>query len=283
MLKSVFSEFFHGVVDSFQVFRIFDILNKSENLRMKLLYCFGLNGILFLGSILIYNTVINPLVNAFGVWISLEHIEIFSLYFFYVTWIVPMFLICNIISTFWIDEIYNETLELVEETSCIKVEGQDLITALSNQLERLFIVVLMLVQIKVLSLSQNLVFVVLKYCSMCILNSLYVFEYILLQKYIRNYKSIMRFIETKFFYFLGFGVLLTCIISYIDSFVYNSAIFLMAFPLLLIASIKVNDKSFQNIEIRNGNLYFFRLISLCYDHIIKMFMGSKNQSHQKTN
>ena len=110
-----------------------------------------------------------------------------------------MFLICNIVTSLWIDEIYIESLEIVEQSSNIKIEGQDIITVLANQLERLLIVVIMILQIQLFNFLDKYIpgMIFIKYMTMSILNSLYVFEYILLQKYIRDYKSIMNFIENK--------------------------------------------------------------------------------------
>ena len=147
------------------------------------------------------------------------------------------------------------------------MEGQDFITNLSNQLERVLFVISFIIFLSIINFFIDIPgVIILKYLTLCILNSVYVFEYILLQKYIRNYKSIMYFIESKFFYFLGYGILLTIIINLIDSVTTNSSIFLMAFPFFLLSSIQLNQIRFKtNSEIKDKKLVFFFLINKFYE------------------
>ena len=267
-------EFFQGFYDSLKIFLIYDIIMVSDKLHKKLINCFMLNGLLFLGSIFIYNKIIFPIVLTLGEKLLFSYLDEITTYMFYLLWLFPMFLICNIVTSLWIDEIYIESLEIVEQSSNIKIEGQDIITVLANQLERLLIVVIMILQIQLFNFLDKYIpgMIFIKYMTMSILNSLYVFEYILLQKYIRDYKSIMNFIENKFFYFFGFGILLTFMINYVDSFTTNSAIFLMAFPLFLVTSVKVNNVRFKEIQVQKGRLFFFWFVDCVYENIIKLFV-----------
>jgi hypothetical protein len=196
----------------------------------------------------------------------LSYFLVIGKYFYYIFWLVPVYILCNIITSFWIDEIYQESLEMIEDNKNIKVEGQDFLTIISNQIERILIVMCFAIFISLINFFSFIPGVfILKYVALSILNSLYVFEYILLQKYIRNYNTIMYFIENKFFYFLGFGMILTVIINIIQSVTINSSIFLIAFPFFLITSVKVNSIRFQEYkDIDKNNLIFFYLIEKFY-------------------
>jgi hypothetical protein len=104
---------------------------------------------------------------------------------------------------------------------------------------------------------------------MSILNALYVFEYILMQKYLKNFKSILYFIENKIFYFFGYGILMTLLVNFIDSIAISSALFLILFPLFLVASVKINNKRFAlQKEIKMGKLKFFYLINFVYESLL---------------
>jgi len=268
-------QFFQGIGDSLKIFLIYDVIFTSEKLQKKLLNCFLLNGLLFLGSIWIYNKLVFPIMYVLEEKLLLGYLEDITKYMFYLFWLLPMFLICNIVTSFWIDEIYFESLEIVEHSSYIKIEGQDFVIIVANQLQRLIIVVIIILQVQIFSIASKYIpgVFIFKYMTMSILNSLYVFEYILLQKYIRDYKSIMHFIETRLFYFFGFGILLTVMINYVDSFTTNSAIFLMAFPLFLIASVKVNNQRFKDVQIQKSRLIFFSFIDFIYENLVKLCLN----------
>jgi hypothetical protein len=202
--------------------------------------------------------------------------------YIYVTfWLIPIFLICNILTAFWIDEIYFESLECIEKTKLINVEGLDAMTAIANQIQRQLIVLSFIFAINILNIFFNffsnystilaIVFFIIKFFAMSILNSLYVFEYILMQKYLKNFKSILYYIEYKIFYFFGYGILLTILINFINSITISTAVFLILFPFFLIASVKVNSKRFsKQREIKIGRLKYFYFIDLIYDNLLKI-------------
>jgi hypothetical protein len=188
---------------------------------------------------------------------------------------------CNITTAFWIDEIYYDSLEKVEKTKLINIEGSDAMTAIANQIQRQLIVISFIFVINFLNIFFNFFsnfspllanfFFAIKFFAMSILNSLYVFEYILMQKYLKSFKSILYFIENKIFYFFGYGILMTLLVNFIDSVAISSALFLILFPFFLVASVKVNNKRFaQQKEIKMGKLKFFYLIDLVYDSLLNV-------------
>jgi etoposide-induced 2.4 mRNA len=266
LIKNKILDFFTGIADSLQIFNIYDIVSHPK-ISNNIINCILLNGFLFIGSIMLYSIIIEPIISYILKITTFGYFLYVGVYFYYIVWLIPIYLVCNVVTSFKIDEIYFDSIELIDNNKNEKI-AVDGITAISNQLTRLLIVICFIIYINILNFIPYLGF--MKYVIMCILNSLYVFEYILLQKYIRDYKSIMIFIENKFFYFLGYGMLLTLMINTIDSVTINSAIFLMAFPFFLIASIKINNKRFGNIEIRQRRLEFLYPIGKLYDAGIYM-------------
>jgi hypothetical protein len=261
------SDFFLGFLDSLKVFSTFSIILNNRSISNNIKNCMILNGLLFLGSMIFYVYFVDPLTNFVVQRLSfLGFLLVLGKYFYYCLWLIPVYLVCQVITSLWIDEIYYEGLEIIEKCKHV-VEGQDFITNLSNQLERVLFVISFIIFLSFINFFIDIPgVIILKYLTLSILNSIYVFEYILLQKYIRNYKSIMNFIESKFFYFLGYGIILTVLINLINSVTINSSIFLMAFPFFLLSSIQVNKLRFNaNSEIKNKKLIFFFLINKFYE------------------
>jgi hypothetical protein len=167
------------------------------------------------------------------------------------------------LTTFKTDEIYYDTLDLIDKDKERRVEV-DSLTSVSNILQRLLIVLAFSVCINVLNIFPLLK--PLKFALMSVLHSLYVFEYILLQKYIKDFKGILNFLENRLFYFLGFGMLLTILINLISN--YTTFIFLMAYPFFMIASVKVYSIRFKSIgsrDIKDTRLRFLYVIGKLYD------------------
>jgi len=275
-------DFLNGLWDSLQIFNIFSIIKSSNKIGLNLRNCILLNGFIMISSNIFFlyflERIINYYINSFS---SLSYFFSIGKYLYVVFWIIPIFLICNILTAFWIDEIYFESLECIEKTKSINVEGLDAMTAIANQIQRQLIVLSFIFAINILNIFLNFfsnfsnilanVFFIIKFIAMSILNSLYVFEYILMQKYLKNFKSILYFIENKILYFFGYGILLTILINFIDSITISSAIFLILFPFFLIASVKVNNKRFSNQKvIKMGKLKFFYIIDLIYDNLLKI-------------
>jgi len=281
-IVSILDDFLCGLADSLQIFNIFDIIKSSEKITLNLRNCIFLNGLILISSNVFYLYFLEPIVNYY-----VNSLSIFSYFFsigkffYFIFWLIPIFLACNITTAFWIDEIYYDSLEKVEKTKSIIVEGSDLMTAIANQIQRQLIVLAFIFVINLLNFFLNffanfsqmleIFFFAIKFFAMSILNSLYVFEYILMQKYLKSFKSILYFIENKIFYFFGYGILMTLLVNFIDSVAISTALFLILFPFFLIASVKINHKRFSHQrEIRIGKLKFFYLIDLVYDNLLKI-------------
>ena len=120
-LYTYISDFTSGIIDSLQILNVFDIILKSEKIRVNLGYCLFLNGIIYISSVIFFWKIFEPLMHSlielstFGYFLSIGK------YFYYLFWLFPVFLACNILTSFWIDEIYYDALEIVENTKSIKL------------------------------------------------------------------------------------------------------------------------------------------------------------------
>jgi len=273
-------EFFFGLYDSFQIFTILPLIYRSTKNFNNIRNCLAFNGVMFLGSIFVYFKFIEPVVVSILSYHSISRLLFLINYIYYILWLVPMFIVCNVLTGFWVNEIYEESLKIIEGKSPT-IEGQNFLIGLSNNIERLFIVIGFVLQNTLLNLIPLPGIFILKWISFSILNSLYVFEYILLQKYLCSYKSILIFAENKFFYFLGYGCLLTVLLNMVDSLTINTSIFLMAFPFFLVASLKVNNDRFKDVSgLSNKNtLIFFFFISSVYSILKNSVMKLHNKNY----
>jgi etoposide-induced 2.4 mRNA len=292
-IKNWLNDFLTGIWDSFQILSVIGIISKNSKISNNILNCLLLNGFLFIGSMILYSYYIEPLVEYILQVVSpLGYVLMVAKYFYYIFWLIPLYLLCSIITSFWIDEIYYECLEKVNENEnendkqMTEVEGRDIVTVVSNQIERLLIIICFVVCLSAINLLSNFIpfMFLLKFVTLSILNSLYVFEYIVMQKYIFDYKTITHFIENKFFYFFGFGMLLTFIVNQINSVTVSSSIFLMAFPFFLIESVLVNKIRFKDTldtDIKANKVVFFYPIIKLYDfgitslHSVFRFLKNK--------
>ena len=265
-------DFVQGYVDSLCIIPVVTNIFKSHKILSNIINCLIFNGILLLGLYYL-NTKIEFLTDD-----SILRLIILTIY--YVVILIPAFLICNVLSTFWIDEIYFETLMLYENTTDIKVEGQGFLIILANQVERLMIIIGFIIQNLLINLLPfGIISKILLFLSLTILHSLYVFEYILLQKYIKDYVSILLFLERKIFYFIGFGINFTLIIFLCNSFITSGAIFLLCFPFYLMLSVDISKKNRFNEFLdainkeNNQSIYVLSFIKLFYYKICLNLLG----------
>lgn len=279
-LVNILDDFLYGLGDSLQIFYIFGIVKSSDRIIINLRNCILLNGLILISSNMFFKYFLEPIINYYvNSFSNFSYFFSIGKYFYFTFWFIPIFLACNITTAFWIDEIYYDSLEKVEKTKSINIEGLDLMTAMSNQIQRQLIVLAFIFVINLLNIFLNffasfsqplkIFFFAIKFFTMSILNSLYVFEYILMQKYLKSFKSILYFIENKIFYFFGFGILMTLLVSFIDSVTISSALFLILFPFFLIASVKINNNRFsKHKEIKISKLKFLYLIDIVYDYLL---------------
>ncbi len=272
------NDFFIGIFDSLFIIPVFANLFKSRKVFQSIINCLLFNGFLLLGSYFLFMKLIQ---------LTNDEIMIKILnVLFYIIILLPLFLVCNVLSSFWIDDIYLETLIIYEKTTNITVEGQGFLIKIANQIQRLLIIICFLIQQFVVSLLPFGYFIGV--ISMAILHSIYVFEYILLQKYIKDYVSILFFLERKIFYFIGFGMIFTLlVVNLSSSFITSSAWFLLCFPFYLMLSIPIAKKRFDDLDFTNENekgskLYALVLVNFLYHSLLKIiekFIDLKRKRH----
>jgi hypothetical protein len=114
-------------------------------------------------------------------------------------------------------------------------------------------------------------------------------------------KTRVRFIETRWPYFFGFGLTLSLITSFAGSYIYSATLFASIFPLFILSAIEANCENleaikYQKFDSSTGtmrtlplNLSLFQLALKITDYFFKIFTSRKqnqlstmdNNSQQK--
>ena len=138
-MKTQFDSFYNGLQDSLRADRIFHLFFKSKLIRERALAVLLMNGVLFLGSMLLYSILIAPIAN----WLRMPgFVEYFFGILFYALWLCPLQLMSMILNIFWVQDIYDEgssifKIQFVKNRSKLKFQ-----TRISNEIIRALILFL---------------------------------------------------------------------------------------------------------------------------------------------
>jgi len=206
-LQEAASVWLGGVKDAVMVHQCVFFLARSEVVRLRTLQCVVLNGVIFLGSILLFNFAIDPalgvmrrLVREDEAWAADFVAGSFSV-LYKVLWIYPIYCISFVLNTVMYQEIADSALALKQHKPCSKP---------TQHLERLinetFRVLLNMVYI----IEMNLLYYIpiagppLYFLHSCWLASIYCFEYRWVHlRWTSNAR--LDYFERHWLYFAGFG------------------------------------------------------------------------------
>ena len=263
---------------------------KLKVLPMLARCCF-LNGGILLTSVIIFESYLLPAVKFFltlligiimgkaetqsSLWAWIE--PTMTLTFKYL-WVIPLFWLCKLLNCFWFVEIsdaayrkkYGRPLSSLisgaKNDNIFRVISRTMADFLfSIQVELLFMVQAQLVTMV------PVIGPVLSFLHMCLLYSLYAFEY----KWINMGWPVVKrlsYVENFWPYFAGFGVLLTLLTNLSSSTVISACIFGVVFPLFILAGLE--GKPYESCD------FPIRLFSLVIWVTNKIFLrsGSKKQA-----
>lgn len=215
---------------------------SEKKIAKQVLKCCALNGGFTWMSIILFEQILLPtlkyvLLQIYGhksddllvIWSWLQ--AILSI-LFGMMWVLPIFLLCKIVSSLWFADIANEAYnarkgqpQLIPSISKIIADF-----LLSMIVQVLFLIQSMLMNcIPLWLIGRALCFV-----HLCLLYSLYSFEY----KWFNMGWELHRrlsYIEINWPYFLGFGLPLTIVTNFSDSLIVSSCIFSIFFPLFILS------------------------------------------------
>merc|ERR1712062_439156 len=216
---------------------------KAEpNILERTVKCCLLNGVVFAMSIVLFESVLLPLIQtllyiilagsqqrADAVWGYTQPILSVA---FSTLWVLPFFLLSKIVNAIWFQDIADLAFRSSQGRPLVNLSISVMIadTVFSIVVEIIFLVqgkVFALLPIKILGSAINLV-------HQCLLHSLYSFEYKWFSQGIELHKRLHE-VETHWPYFLGFGLPLAVITNMPESQVMAGCVFSVVFPLFIVS------------------------------------------------
>jgi len=213
---------------------------KSEpNILERTVKCCLLNGVVFAMSIILFESLVLPLLQTlltlFGgsraeaMWSYTEPILSVA---FSTLWVLPFFLLSKIVNAIWFQDIADLAFRSSQGRPLVSLSISVMIadTVFTIVVEIIFLVqgkVFSMVPIKILGSALNLL-------HQCLLHSLYSFEYKWFSQGLSLHKR-LDYVETNWPYFLGFGLPLAVITSMPESQIIAGCVFSVVFPLFIVS------------------------------------------------
>lgn len=244
-LKDTFGVWLCGVRDAVTVHQCIFFLARSRVIRFRTLQCFMLNGVIFLGSIILFNCAIDP---ALGVlrrvvqdeeaWATNFVASCFPV-LYKVLWIYPIYCISFVLNTVMYQEVADSALSLLQQKPVAAAPP------LARLIDETFRVLLNLVYI----VEINLLYYIpicgppLYFMHSCWLASIYCFEY----RWVHlrwDANARLDYFERHWLYFAGFGFPVS-IVSFVCPRFVDTGVFALLFPLCILTATTAEPRALK--------------------------------------
>eukprot|EP00048_Salpingoeca_helianthica_P020807 m.8621 g.8621 ORF g.8621 m.8621 type:complete len:298 (+) comp5258_c0_seq1:239-1132(+) len=252
-----------GFVDSFNFVAPIGCLYNRDKVRYATWSCFQLNGIIFIGGLLLYHLVIlqaTPMVLRIKDGEDFGPIRTVVDGVYNLLWVYPMFFVCKIINSIYYQVIADEAF-LYGEGSNSAAQKRE---SVPNLMYSLLVELLLLIQASVFTAIPYVWPLGLIYS--CWLSSLYSVEYQWINLGLSAVERFTRF-ERYWAYFLGFGLFFT-VLTFFLPFFYGSGLFGLLFPLYIMIGTQARPMPARGC----GSLRIFGVAQLFASRIIKYFV-----------
>lgn len=244
-LREAASVWLSGVKDAVMLHHCVFFFARSDVVRFRTLQCFVLNGVIFLGSILLFNFAIDPtlgvmrrLVREDEAWAADFVAASFSV-LYKVLWIYPIYCISFVLNTVMYQEIADSALALRQQKP----------SKPTQHLERLINETFRVLLNAVYIVEMNLLYYIpiagppLYFVHSCWLASVYCFEYRWVHlRWTSNAR--LDYFERHWLYFAGFGFPVS-FISFISPRFIDAGVFALFFPLLVLTATIAEPKELK--------------------------------------
>lgn len=212
-----------GVLDSVNYWAAVKLLLKCEEAHIALVKSCSVTGFLFLGSLLMFTFIIEPLLS-----FTPALLHLFTA-LYSILWILPLYLVCLLLNIFWYQDIASSTYKRTFGTP--KVPIISVSRKIAFEVHRFFIVLIFLAVIFVLN-AVGLSF--LPVLLLSYLYSFYCFEYRWALEGMTLGEQ-LKALETNWAYYLGFGLVITLCTYYSPGLV-GSGLWALLFPLFIVTA-----------------------------------------------
>eukprot|EP00164_Ancoracysta_twista_P003408 GFYU01004548.1.p1 GENE.GFYU01004548.1~~GFYU01004548.1.p1 ORF type:complete len:318 (-),score=65.85 GFYU01004548.1:61-1014(-) len=236
------STWYDGASDSLGLAKSIVFFYKSKAIRARTAQCFILNGLIFLGSVLLFDYVLDPVIRSLlrnqaeGEELeALADVLGSSFKFVYnILWVYPIYCISFILNSMTYYEIADQAYKI--KSGGPNVAPFDYTKMVKRVADEMYRALLFLNYLIMVLMFYIVPYVggILMFMGFCWLYAYYCFEYKWGFKGWPLEKSI-RYFETHWVYFLGFGTPCTLATYFFPTFV-NAGLFALMFPMLIITA-----------------------------------------------
>lgn len=159
-----------------------------------------------------------------------------TIFFMRVIFLMPVFIVIRILSTLWFADVANAAYRYKGSTQTVKSSTVVFSNAAADFIHAIILEFIFLIQANLASSIPVPVFNhIVGFVLMSLLNSLYCFEYVWMNKGL-SMKSRLIQVERQWPFHVGFGCILTLLTSLSDNFLINSCVFGAMFPFFIVSS-----------------------------------------------
>lgn len=252
------SEFLLGLKHSLTYYTTAQTMLKIKEAHKPMFYSFFLTGIIFLGSIFIYNLISDTIFKDSPI------LERTFIRLFYIFWLIPVYIFCFILNIFCYSDIASATFKLIKGKPVFAAVSFS--RGLACEIHRGLIMGVYILFMTILSFVPYSDVIII--CLMSWLYSFYCFEY----RWMFEGKTIVREIKTiecNALYYLGFGMPFALITYSFPGFVGNG-IWALVFPVFSVTAILANPPTEPS-----RTLPVFRLVHKLCDRIEVLVFNTK--------
>eukprot|EP00002_Diphylleia_rotans_P028570 TRINITY_DN5775_c0_g1_i3.p1 TRINITY_DN5775_c0_g1~~TRINITY_DN5775_c0_g1_i3.p1 ORF type:complete len:370 (+),score=67.52 TRINITY_DN5775_c0_g1_i3:71-1180(+) len=270
---SALNVFVAGVFDSLSIHHALLLLVRSSTVQRKALQCLVLNGLLFLGSILLFDRIVRPFVVAWidnpsyqgeGQAIVALFITALIVFVQYVFWLVPVYVISFVLNNIW----YQDIATIAYQSRYQKIPVVPVNSSLiSDEIFRMLLLPCYVLQVLALYMipifGQLMSFVCFSW-----LCSFYSFDYKWAIKGAPLVNRI-RYFEEHWSYMAGFGTPCALATFFTDTFI-SSGTYALIFPILIITANSAKPKKQSSDDIFSPRVPIFQLSKIVVDRVITL-------------
>eukprot|EP01029_Cantina_marsupialis_P003441 TRINITY_DN133045_c0_g2_i1.p1 TRINITY_DN133045_c0_g2~~TRINITY_DN133045_c0_g2_i1.p1 ORF type:complete len:296 (+),score=37.41 TRINITY_DN133045_c0_g2_i1:219-1106(+) len=255
--KLLLHVFLQGLKDAVSLHKTILFYYDSRVIRLRTFQCLALNGALFLGSIVIMNKGILPLMQALSGYIdqirpgsiselSETFVEFLVSTFYHVFWLYPIYIISLILNAVWFQNIAEQSYLLFtgKESASIPV-----MEVLRDEIYRIVLMGVLVIEIAMMNFIPIIGFP-LAFIHTCWMYSFYALEYRWNQMG-WDLNQRLRVFEEHWLYMIGFGFPISVATFFFPLFV-GSGLLAVILPILIVLGvvckpIKIEDPVSQRV------------------------------------
>jgi len=264
---------FSGVRDALMLHQCIFFLAKSEVIRFRTLQCFMLNGVIFLGSILLFNFAIDPalgflqrLVQEDLAW-GAGFISVIFPILYKVLWIYPIYCISFVLNTVMYQEVADSALALALHKP-LKVTPP--LERLVNETFRVLLYFVYIVEM-ILLYYIPVVGPSIYFIHSCWLASIYCFEYRWAHQHWASSVRLEHF-EQHWLYFAGFGFPVSFVSFLCPQFI-DAGVFALLFPLCILTATTAEPRALKRAPTTLQRLPLFCVVQGASCKMLRIFEG----------